>query len=294
MTIIQHEIDKFTNIAKEWWDVSGSFKLLHEINPIRLEYVLSQIRMTNPDIKNLRILDVGCGGGILSMPLARLGAQVTGIDAGHENIEAAKAKASSEKLDVSFECCKIEDFVDGILGASNVIMRNPSMSSLRKQGSNQHSFEASLQGDSCLRRNDKNEKMDCHAALAMTEEDDISEKFDVVLCLEVLEHVENPEIFISYIAKTVKQGGLVILSTINRTLKAKLLAIGAAEYILGMVPRGTHDYDKLIKPSELKHYAAKNNLKLIDLKGMVFDLKSRDWVLSDDIDINYFASLRVT
>lgn len=235
--MIENEISKFTNIASEWWNLHGPFKLLHEINPVRLEYVLNQITsfynlQSNNEINKLKILDVGCGGGILTQPLARLGAEMHAIDAGEENIKVAIEKAQEEDLNINFKCCKIEQFVE----------------------------------------NNKN--------------------YDVVICLEVLEHVDDPEDFISFLAKALKNNGLLIVSTLNRTLKAKILAIWAAENILKMVPKNTHQYNKFIKPSELKNYGDKNNLLLLDLTGMVLDLKTREWKLLPDLDINYFASFK--
>ena len=237
MIVNHEEIKKFTNIASEWWNYNGSFKLLHEINPIRIEYILSQAKaffslQKNDDIKKLKILDVGCGGGILSIPLSRLGAKVSGIDAGLENIEIAREKAASEGLKIDFECIKIEDFV-------------------KKR-----------------------------------------ERFDLVICLEVLEHIDDPKDFLSSIAKLTKKDGMVVLSTINKTLKAKVLAIGIAEYILGLVPRGTHTYEKFITPYQLHQYCLSNQLYSLNMTGMVFDIKSREWKLSDDLDINYFVSLK--
>jgi len=234
---IENEISKFTNEASKWWDVNGPFKLLHEINPIRLEYLLEQIRfhynlLDNKKIKGIKILDVGCGGGVLSIPLARLGANVTAIDLGKENIEAAQDKAFKEKLHIDFVCTEVEQF-----------------------------------------------------ALKHMEE------FDIVLCFEVLEHVQDPELFISNLAKLVKKRGLVILSTINRNLKSRFLAIGMAEYVLRMLPKHTHNYNKFIKPSEINRYGAITGLSVVNFKGMTYDILRRDWALSNNIDVNYFATL---
>jgi 2-polyprenyl-6-hydroxyphenyl methylase/3-demethylubiquinone-9 3-methyltransferase len=226
------EINKFTSLASEWWSMSGSFKMLHEINPVRLEYIISQINLysKNKTIKNLKILDVGCGGGILSIPLARLEAKVTGIDLGKENIEIASKKAEEDGISVNFMNISVEELIEK------------------------------------------------------------KETYDVVICSEVLEHVENPKEFISSLSKLLKKSGILILSTINRTIKSKILAIGFAEYILRIIPTGTHDWNMFIKPSEMVKYAAISGLSVKYLKGMSFDIFKREWSLSSDLDINYFAT----
>lgn len=237
MSILTNEVEKFTSLASKWWDYEGPFKLLHEINPLRLEYILEQIKSHfqfshNEEIAKLKILDVGCGGGILSLPLARLGAKVKGIDAGEENIVIAAEKAKSENVLLDFENIDITNLAEK------------------------------------------------------------SEKFDVVICLEVLEHVDNPRQFISYISALAKENGLVILSTINRNIKSKILAIGFAEYILNMVPKGTHEYQKFITPYELKQYCAESDLGVIDLRGMSLDIRNHQWKISRDLGINYFATFK--
>ncbi len=237
---IKSEIKKFTSEASKWWDVNGPFKLLHEINPLRLEYILEQIcshykLSSNREIKGFSVLDVGCGGGVLSVPLARLGADVTAIDSGKENIEAAQIHAQKEKLEIDFICTEIEEFSGANAG-----------------------------------------------------------KFDIVLCMEVLEHVANPELFISYLAKAGKKDSIIILSTINRNLKSGFLTIGIAEYILKMLPKNTHDYNKFITPAEMNNYAMKSGLEILDFKGMTYDIFAKDWVLSRNIDVNYFGSFRKT
>jgi len=223
-----HEVEKFSNLADGWWDENGPFKTLHEINPIRLEYICSKIRnYYGDDLSVLEILDAGCGGGIISIPLARLGAKVTGIDAGKANIEAAKTHAKKKGIKIDFLCTNIEEH--------------------KKQ-------------------------------------------YDVLLCLEVIEHVDNLEEFMESLASLLKPGGLIILSTINRTIKAYLLAIGAAEYILNWVPRGTHDFKKFVKPSELTNIIENNNINLSDISGMSYNIITKSWKLSDDVDVNYFIS----
>ena len=223
------EIQKFTSIADSWWDTNGPFKTLHEINPTRLEYICHKIRdrLGKKDISGTKILDIGCGGGLISIPLARLGAKVTGIDVGKENIEAAKKHAATKGIAVEF--------------------LSQDISTLKT-------------------------------------------KYDVVLCLEVVEHVDNLETFIHDISDLLKPNGIVIFSTINRTLKAFALAIGVAEYILRWVPRGTHSFDKFVKPSQLTKMLEANEINVLDITGMSYHLLDKRWDLSSDIDVNYFLT----
>lgn len=231
-SLIQDEVSKFTKIASKWWDLNGPFKMLHEINPLRIEYIISIAKKhLKTEIKDLNILDVGCGGGILSIPLARLGANVTGIDAGAENIKEAESKAQeNQSLKVNFENILLEEFTNEM------------------------------------------------------------KKFDIVICLEVLEHIENPGEFIKLLSTSTKEGGVLIMSTINRNLKSNLLAIGVAEYILGLVPKGTHDSNKFIKPSELEKYGSHSDLRIADLSGMSYSLFKQEWMISKDIDVNFFCT----
>jgi len=223
------EIEKFTSVADSWWDVNGPFKPLHEINPTRLEYICNQIRkhIGKEDVSGLKILDIGCGGGIVSVPLARLGAKVTGVDLGAENIAVAKEYAASKKLEIEYI--------------------NADISTLKT-------------------------------------------KYDVVLCLEVVEHVDNLEHFIQDLSKFLKPNGIAILSTINRTIKGFALGIVAAEYILRWVPRGTHSFDKFVKPSELTNLLEAQNINVSDVTGMSYNIFNKKWSLSDDIDVNYFLT----
>ena len=226
------EIEKFTSIADSWWDTNGPFKPLHEINPTRLEYICHQIRnhVGKDDITELKILDIGCGGGIVSVPLVRLGAKVTGVDLGAENIVAAKEYAASKKLEIEY--------------------LNVDISTLKTQ-------------------------------------------YDVVLCLEVVEHVGNLEEFMHNISKLLKPNGIVILSTINRTIKGFALAIVAAEYVLRWVPKGTHSFDKFVKPSELTNMLEKNNINVSDITGMCYNIFNKGWSLSGDIEVNYFLTGKI-
>lgn len=218
------EIEKFTKIADSWWDINGPFKMLHIINPIRLEYIKSQL---GEDIKKMHILDLGCGGGILSFPLEKMGAQVSALDAGEENINAAEIEAKKRKSKINFTCNSIENH---------------------------------------------------------------KKSYDAIICLELLEHVDNPDSFIANIAKNLKKGGKIILSTLNRNPKSFLLAIGMAEYILNWIDKGTHNYKKFIKPSELVKMLEANNIKVTNISGMSYNVITRSWKLSKDVDINYFVT----
>lgn len=228
-----NEIAKFTSLANSWWDEAGSYKILHQINPLRLEYILSSINshFKNKDYSLIKITDLGCGGGLISIPLARLGMNVTAIDGGAENIAAAKAKAESEGLDINFIIKNLENLQEGIS----------------------------------------------------------AEKNDVIICLEVLEHLDNPGVIFENAAKMLKDEGMLIVSTLNKNIKSKLLGVYAAEYILGLVPKGTHDYEKFLTPADLRSYALAQGMKLNSLSGMKFNIFTGKWVLSNDIDVNYFA-----
>lgn len=227
------ELEKFRKISSQWWKDGGEFKMLHQINPIRFEYILE--KMTNHfNISNdkLSILDVGCGGGLITSRLCEFSNQVTGIDAIQENIDVAVQYASEHNLDIIYHKSTIEEFV-----ASSI------------------------------------------------------KQYDVVLCLEVIEHVDNLSGFIKNLTSLVKPNGIVIISTINRTVKAYLLAIIMAEYVLNWVPKKTHDYSKFLKPSEISLMFKENNMELKELKGLTYNIANNSWELSNDIDVNYFAYL---
>jgi 2-polyprenyl-6-hydroxyphenyl methylase/3-demethylubiquinone-9 3-methyltransferase len=237
-SISENEIEKFTSISNQWWDVGGKFKILHQINPLRLEYITHKI-IDHFGIKNdfasfsqLSLLDVGCGGGLVTAPLHKLGFKIKGIDAGYENITAANEYALEHKLYIEYFNNTLEDFIS------------------------EYNQESS---------------------------------YDVVLCLELLEHINSPEEFLQNVAKVLKPGGLFILSTINRNIKSYLLTIIMAENILRWVPKDTHIYSKFLKPSEINKYLIKNSLQLIELKGMSFDISNQLWRLVDDISVNYFV-----
>lgn len=223
-SVNKSEINKFSKLANDWWDINGPFKMLHQINPTRLEYIHSQI---GDDIKNMHILDLGCGGGIISFPLEKMGGSIDALDAGKKNIEACLIEASKRKSKVNFIHSAIEDH---------------------------------------------------------------KKSYDGIICLELLEHVDNIEEFIQNTAKNLKNNGKIIFSTINRNPKSYLLAIGMAEYVLGWVPKNTHDYSKFIKPSELVKMLEKNNILVSDISGMVYNPISKSWKISKDVSVNYFVS----
>jgi 2-polyprenyl-6-hydroxyphenyl methylase/3-demethylubiquinone-9 3-methyltransferase len=235
-SIDETELNKFNKTHAEWWDEFGEFKILHQITPLRADYIIQKAIKhfgINPNGKTplagLSLLDVGCGGGLISAPMLRSGATVTGIDANSYNIKAAKEHATKYKLKIDF----------------------------------------------------LNETAEEHLKL--------NNKYDIVICLEVIEHVASPEEFIKTLTNLIKPGGMMIFSTINRTIKSYGLAIIMAEYVLGWVPRGTHDYTKFIKPSELKRMLSGSGKDIKELRGMSFNVLSKNWQLEDDIDVNYFA-----
>ncbi len=221
------EFALFNQLSDEWWNENGKFKILHQIKSHRMSYILDQIN--NRNIKNLKILDVGCGGGIICEPLARLGAKVTGIDFAPNNIIAAKIHSKKNKLKINY-----------------------------------------------INKDIEKSKLD--------------EKFDIILMFEVLEHLDNWKKTIKNIKKNLNKNGLIIISTINRNLLSKLFAINIAENILNWIPKGTHDYNKLIKPEELKKILLKEKFHFNNIKGLVFDPLKREWKLSKNYMINYFCT----
>ena len=231
------EVARFARLASEWWDANGPFKPLHRINPVRLTYIRDQLcRRFGRDPKQggsldgLTVLDIGCGGGLVAEPLARLGALVTGIDPAPETIEAAKAHAKGAGLDIAYRPVTAE--------------------ALAREGS----------------------------------------AFDAVLLLEVVEHVPDVPLFLKAVAPLVKPGGVMILSTLNRTLKAYALAIVGAELILRWLPAGTHDWNRFVPPDELRAALAASGLDVGDMTGMVYHPLADEWLLSQDTDVNYFAT----
>ena len=239
-TINKEEIQKFSNLADEWWDVNGKFKPLHMFNPIRIEYILQEIskhfqldRKKKDLLKNLEILDIGCGGGLMSEPMARLGGKVTGIDASEKNIKIASVHCEENNLKINY--------------------LNKSPEKLKE-----------------------------------------IEKFDVILNLEIVEHVDNLDLYLDSCKRLLKKNGLMFTATINRTFTSYIKAIIGAEYILRWLPIGTHDWNKFIKPEELENLLSKVNFSTLDIKGFEFKPLSKKWILSNDLSVNYIInSLKV-
>jgi 2-polyprenyl-6-hydroxyphenyl methylase/3-demethylubiquinone-9 3-methyltransferase len=236
-TLDRDEIERFARLAGEWWDERGPFRPLHRINPLRLTYIRDQLcgrfrrdAKGPASLEGLRILDIGCGGGLVCEPLARLGAEVTGIDPGAENIEAARAHAAAGGLDISYEASTAEE-----LAASG-------------------------------------------------------QSYDAVLLLEVVEHVPDVPAFLKGVAPLVRPGGVMILSTLNRTLKAYALAIVGAEYILRWLPVGTHQWERFVKPEELSAALSAAGLTPSGTEGLIYDPFADEWRLGTDTGVNYFAS----
>jgi 2-polyprenyl-6-hydroxyphenyl methylase/3-demethylubiquinone-9 3-methyltransferase len=223
-----NEVEKFNKIAHKWWDPSSEFKPLHDINPLRVNYINDLFPLNEKNI-----LDVGCGGGILAESMARLGGNVTGIDQSEIAIKIAKLHAKENNLSIDYKLLNIEDF-------------------LKKDTS----------------------------------------KFDVITCLEMIEHVPDPASIITSCAKKLKKNGRLYVSTINRNLKAFLFAIVGAEYILNLLPKGTHHYDKFIKPSEVKSWANNLNMNISNITGMTYNPFLKKYSLGSDVSVNYIVELR--
>tara|TARA_Y100001936_G_C16043229_1_gene652977 strand:- start:1000 stop:1722 length:723 start_codon:yes stop_codon:yes gene_type:complete len=228
------EIEKFSKIATEWWDPEGKFKPLHKFNPIRIRYIKDNIiknfKLKNKDkpLTGVNILDIGCGGGLLSEPMSRMGANVTGIDASDKNIKIAKLHAKKNNLKINY----------------------------------------------------------LHTSPEKLKE---NKKFDVILNMEIVEHVENIDFFLNSSSKLLKKNGLMFIATINRTLKSYVFAIIGAEYVLRWLPIGTHEWDKFVKPEDLKKILIKRNLSLDKLDGMKFNIIKDEWNISKDLSVNYIA-----
>jgi 2-polyprenyl-6-hydroxyphenyl methylase/3-demethylubiquinone-9 3-methyltransferase len=236
-TLDPAEVERFGRMAEDWWDAKGKFRPLHQIGPARIGFARNEVvRHFNRDSKamrpleGLRLVDIGCGGGLVSEPMARLGARVTGIDPTERNIEVAKLHAGQSGLDIDYRSVLAEDL----------------------------------------------------AAAA--------ERFDVVLCLEVVEHVPDVGQFTKVIRQLLAPGGLMIVSTLNRTLKSFVLAIVGAEYVLRWLPRGTHRWDRFVTPDELRRHLESAGLAQRELAGMVYNPLTDIWSLGRDTDVNYLAS----
>jgi len=233
-TINKEEIEKFSKIAEEWWNPTGKFKPLHKFNPIRISYIKNNIINTfklknkKKPLNKIKILDIGCGGGLLSEPMRRLGAEVVGIDASQKNINVAKIHAKKNNLDIKYYCNSPENF-------------------------------------------------------------EIKTKFDVILNMEIIEHVEDVDHFLKSSSNLLRKNGIMFIATLNKTLKSYLFAIVGAEYVLRWLPIGTHSWEKFIRPDYLIDISKKHNLKLDSLDGMKFNLIKDEWHLSSDKSVNYIG-----
>jgi len=231
-TINKEEIQKFSNLADEWWDIKGKFKPLHMFNPIRINYITEKIKYhfnlqeKENLLKGLKVLDIGCGGGLISEPMTRLGAEVTGIDASEKNIKVAKIHSEKSNLKINY-----------LVGSPESITS--------------------------------------------------SEKYDVILNLEIVEHVEDVNLYIKSCFDLLKSNGLMFTATLNRSIMSYLKAIIGAEYILRWLPIGTHDWNKFIKPEELEKKLSDENFSTLDIKGFEFNPILSKWKRSDNLSVNY-------
>ena len=233
-SVNKKEIEKFSKIAAEWWNPEGKFKPLHKFNPIRIKYIkeniINSFKLTNKTkpLSGINILDIGCGGGLLSEPMSRLGANVTGIDASDKNINIAKLHSKKNKLKINYLCSSPEKLK-------------------------------------------------------------IKKKFDVILNMEIIEHVEDIDFFLKSCSKLLKKNGLMFVATINKTLKSYVFAIIGVEYVLRWLPIGTHEWEKFVKPEDLKKILIKYKLSLNKLDGMNFNIIKDEWNISKDLSINYIG-----
>ena len=222
------EVNKFNDLAHQWWNLDGEFRTLHHINPIRLKFVTNNVHLANKNV-----IDIGCGGGIFSESMALESANVTGLDLAPQSIEIAKLHLFESELNINYECINIEAYA-------------------------------------------KSHK----------------ESFDVLTCMEMLEHVPNPEIIIENCNLLLKPGGIAFFSTINRNPKSYALGVIAAEYILNLIPKGTHEYNKFIKPSELRKLLVKNGFEIFAIKGIEYNPITETASLTNNVDINYMFACR--
>ena len=236
-SINKKEIEKFSNMAAEWWDPEGKFKPLHKFNPIRIKYIKEniieefQLKNKKYPLSGINVLDIGCGGGLLSEPMCRLGANVTAIDASNKNIAIANLHAKKNNLKINYICSSPEKLKT-------------------------------------------------------------TKKFDVILNMEIVEHVEDVDFFLKSCANLLKKNGLMFVATINKTLKSYIFAIVGAEYVLRWLPIGTHEWEKFVKPEELKSILIKNNLNLKKIDGMNFNILKDEWNVSKDLSVNYIAEFK--
>ena len=235
-TVNKIEIEKFSKLAKDWWNPKGKFRPLHLFNPARIKFIkeklISHYSLNIEDdapLKKLKILDIGCGGGLLSEPLSRLGAEMTGIDASYDSIEVAKLHSKEMNLNIKYVRCSPENL-------------------------------------------------------------NLDYKFDVILNMEVIEHVSNTNLFIKNCSKLIKKNGIMFVATINKNLKSYVFAIIGAEYILKWLPIGTHDWEKFLTPQDLEVITNKNNFIADETVGMKFNLFSRKWSKTNDSSVNYIST----
>ena len=237
ITVNKKEVDKFSKLATEWWDPHGKFKPLHKFNPIRLEYIRNSIikifknKDKKKSLKKIKILDIGCGGGLLCEPLTKLGAKVVGIDASEKNIKIAKIHAKKSGLKIDYYCASPENFIS-------------------------------------------------------------HQKFDVILNMEIVEHVQDVNLFLKESSKFLKKNGIMFIATLNKTLKSYIFAILGAEYVLRWLPIGTHDWNMFVKPDDLIKICKENSLILDESFGVKYNVISDKWNLSSDEDINYMARFK--
>ncbi len=236
-TVNKKEIEKFSKIADDWWNPEGKFKPLHKFNPLRISYIKEKviahfnIRSKLLPFKNIELLDIGCGGGLLSEPMCRLGAKVTAIDASQKNINVASYHSNKNKLKINYLCS------------------SPERLNLKK-------------------------------------------KFDVILNMEIVEHVDDLNLFLKKSSLLLKKNGVMFVSTLNKTLKSYIFAIVGAEYILKWLPIGTHEWDKFVKPEELIEFGKKNSLELVKIDGVNFNILKNEWIISKDKSVNYITQFR--
>ena len=236
-TINKKEIEKFSKMADEWWDTEGKFKPLHKFNPLRINYIKKKvinhfnIKSKFMPLKNIELLDIGCGGGLLSEPMCRLGAKVTAIDASQKNINVASFHSKKNKLNINYLCTSPEKI-------------------------------------------------------------NIKKKFDVILNMEIVEHVDDLNFFIKQSSLLLKKNGLMFIATLNKTLKSYIFAIIGAEYILRWLPIGTHEWEKFVKPEELIEFGKKNYLELVRIDGVNFNILKDEWFIGKDKSVNYITQFK--
>ena len=236
-TINKEEIEKFNTMAEEWWDPEGKFKPLHKFNPIRIEYIKNNIikefniKNKKKPFLNLEILDIGCGGGLLTEPMSRLGGKLTGIDASKKNINIAKIHAKKNNLNIKYICSSPEKL-------------------------------------------------------------EFKRKYDVILNMEIVEHVDDLNFFIKSSSDLLKKNGVMFIATINKTLKSYLLAIIGAEYVLNWLPIGTHNWFKFVEPEKLQKVCETNNLKFSSIEGLSYNILLDKWNFNKNTDVNYISKFK--